>query len=175
MLVLETNRYAQQKLNESKVTDVCSRMHKWISINFDEIKKFLGLILWMGFVKINPIANYWSKSPLYNFQLASVIISRNKFELLLSNFHFINNMSITCNDRLRKILPFFDKLQKKYQKIFILEKYIVIDEMLISWRERVIFKHIYQIKYTNMESNYLNYVKNIVKNIHGKIFSGQIC
>ena len=63
----------------------------------------------MGFVKANPITNYWSKNSLYNFQLQCSIMSRNRFELLLGNFHFVD-MSIACNDRFRKILPFFDKL-----------------------------------------------------------------
>jgi len=57
LLVSETNRYAEQKLNKSDLTP-CSRMHKWKPTNPEEIKKFLGLILYMGVVKVNPIANY---------------------------------------------------------------------------------------------------------------------
>ncbi|XP_050452172.1 uncharacterized protein LOC126851875 [Cataglyphis hispanica] len=60
LLVLETNRYAEQKLNKSELTP-SSRMHKWTPTNSEEIKKFLGLMLWMGFVKANPVSNYWSK------------------------------------------------------------------------------------------------------------------
>jgi len=115
-------------------------MHKWKPTNPEEIKKFLGLILYMGVVKVNPIANYWSKSPLYNFQLPRTIMSRNRFELLLSNFHFANNVSIVRNDRLRKIRPLFDKLEGKYQKIFTSGEHIVIDETLIPWRGRLIFR-----------------------------------
>ncbi|XP_015437540.1 PREDICTED: piggyBac transposable element-derived protein 4-like [Dufourea novaeangliae] len=139
LMVSETNRYAEQKLNKSDLPP-CSRMHKWKPTNPEEIKKFLGLILYMGVVKVNPIANYWSKSPLYNFQLPRTIMSRNRFELLLSNFHFANNESIARNDRLGKIRPLFDKLEEKYQEILTPGEHIVIDETLIPWRGRLIFR-----------------------------------
>lgn len=64
LLVSETNRYAGQKLNKSDLPPF-SRMHKFTPTNSEEMKKFFGLILYMGVVKVNPITNYWSKSPLY--------------------------------------------------------------------------------------------------------------
>ena len=50
LFALETNRYAQQKLNKSQLIP-CSWIHK-STINPEEVKKFLGLLLWMGFVKL---------------------------------------------------------------------------------------------------------------------------
>lgn len=61
LLVLETNKYAEQKLNISELPP-SSQMHKWKQTNSEKMKKFLGLILWMGFVRANPISNYCSKS-----------------------------------------------------------------------------------------------------------------
>ena len=51
-------------------------------------------MLWMGFVKTNPIANYL-KIALYNSHLSRTIMSRKR--LLLSNFHFADNMSINMS------------------------------------------------------------------------------
>lgn len=44
-LVVETNRYAQLKLN--KVTSRFSRLSMWYETDQTEIRNFLGLILWM--------------------------------------------------------------------------------------------------------------------------------
>ncbi|XP_015177623.1 PREDICTED: piggyBac transposable element-derived protein 4-like [Polistes dominula] len=115
-------------------------MHSWKKTNSEEMKKFLGLILWMGFVKTNPISNYWSKNPLYNFVLPRNIMSRNKFKLLLSNFHFADKISTAPEDRLKKILPLVNKLQKKYQETFRPGEDIVIDETFIPRRGGFIFK-----------------------------------
>ena len=113
-------------------------------------KEFLGLILWMGFVRANPIANYWSRNRFYNFDLPRSTMSRDRFELLLSNFHFADKSPIAEGDGLGKISPLFNKLQEKHQEIFTPGENIVIDETLISWRERLVYisnkAHKYGIK-----------------------------
>lgn len=63
--IINLLRYAQQKLNKFKII-LCSRMHRWTSTNSEKIKKFLGLMLWIGFVKVNSVANYWSKGIIFN-------------------------------------------------------------------------------------------------------------
>jgi hypothetical protein len=159
LLVVETNRYAEQRINGG-IYSSNSRIQNWKPTNSEEIKKFLGLILYMGIVKINPIANYWSTSVLYNLKLPRTIMSRNRFELLLSNFHFADNTRISRGDRLGKISPLFDKLVKKYQEVYTPGEDIVIDETLVPWRGRLIFKqyipnkaHKYGIKLFKLCSN----------------------
>ena len=51
LFALERNRYAQRKLNKFQLIP-CSWMHKSIPTNPEEVKKFLGLLLWMEFVKL---------------------------------------------------------------------------------------------------------------------------
>lgn len=68
-------------------------------------------------------------------------LSRNRFELLLSNFnlHFANNETIDKDTRLRKIL-LIDALVENYQKIFSPGENFVIDETMIYWRGRLVFR-----------------------------------
>lgn len=47
LIVIETNRYAQTMLNKS-VLSKASRLHSWQDTNVEEIKFFLGIIIWMG-------------------------------------------------------------------------------------------------------------------------------
>lgn len=139
MIVTQTNKYALQKLDNATLSQG-ARMSKWKPTNSAEMKKFLGLLLWMGLVKVNPVANYWSKNTLYNFKLPSTVMSRNRFEILLSNLHFTDNTSISPKDRQGKIINLMDKLQEKYQKVYTPGENIVIDETLIPWRGRLIFR-----------------------------------
>ena len=94
----------------------------------------------MGLVKVNPVVNYWSKNTLYNVKLPSTVMSRNRFEILLSNLHFTDNTSISPKDRQGKIINLMDKLQEKYQKVYTPGENIVIDETLIPWRGRLILR-----------------------------------
>ena len=50
LLVTETNRYAEQKLHQDEMTDH-ARMNRWKPTTSEEIKKFIGLMIWMGLVQ----------------------------------------------------------------------------------------------------------------------------
>ena len=138
LIVRETNLYAQQCT--SSRTTRSSSPAVWKPTNDEEIKKFLGLIIWMGLVKKGKIANYWSTNPLYKNEVAPSIMSRNRFQELLRYIHFADNVTIDPTDRRAKILALVDLLQSKFQKLYTPEESIVIDESLVPWRGRLIFR-----------------------------------
>ena len=70
----------------------------WKPTNDEKIKKFLGLIIWMGVVKKEKIAKYWSTNPLYRNKVALCIMSRNRFQELLRYIHFADNITIDPKD-----------------------------------------------------------------------------
>lgn len=57
----QTNLYAAQKI-EAGYTQ---RLAKWTETSKSEIKRFFGLVLWMGLVKLPAIHHYWSNDPAY--------------------------------------------------------------------------------------------------------------
>lgn len=104
------------------------RLSKWVDTTIDEMKKFFGLMLWMGLVRHGSIEEYWSKSPLLSNQVASQVMARNRFQLLLSCIHFNNNDApdVGKADRLLKIRPLLDKLQPNFQTHYVPGEYIII-------------------------------------------------
>jgi hypothetical protein len=84
-LIIETNRYASQSLRNCRL-NANSRLKKWIPIDRTEIRIFLGLVMWMGLVNMPNLVDYWRKDILYTNKVAE-IMSRNRFELILSMFH----------------------------------------------------------------------------------------
>lgn len=73
---------------------------------------------------------------------------RNRFELLLENLRFENNEALEQNNRFGKVLPLMRILIGNYQKIFSPGSNIVIDEIMIPWRGRLIFRQ-YQLNCIN--------------------------
>ncbi|XP_015189681.1 PREDICTED: piggyBac transposable element-derived protein 4-like [Polistes dominula] len=73
-------------------------------------------------------------------------MSRNRFEELLSNLHFANNETIVQNNRLGKVLPLVDILMVNYQKVFSPGKDIIVDETMVPWRGRLVFRQYIQTK-----------------------------
>ena len=77
LIVQETNLYALQCT--SSYTKRSLSQTVWKPINEEEIKKFLGLIIWMGLVKKGKIANYGPTNLLYKNEVAPSFMSRNRF------------------------------------------------------------------------------------------------
>lgn len=92
-------------------------------------------------------------------------MSRNRFELLLSNFHFADNIFIVCDNRLRKIA------KKVSKNIHENREYIVIDETLIP-QQRFIFKR--YISNKTHKSNYFNYGQGIYMDNENLFSAGNI-
>jgi hypothetical protein len=79
--------FSEHQLIDSRNKKVCRTENNWWHFfsdlrinklqitNSKEIKKFLGLILYMEIVKINPIANYWLTSMFYKLKLPRTIMS----------------------------------------------------------------------------------------------------
>ena len=147
-LVEQTNLYARQQKekrmqpNSRRPLTPNSRLQKWVDTNEAELKKFLGIILWMGLNKRGRMEEYWSTDPLFVAPITSKgnTLSRNRFQLLLNCFHFADNELVEESNRLAKIQPLIDLLTRNFQEIYVPGENFVIDETLIPWRGRLIFR-----------------------------------
>ena len=80
-------------------------------------------------------------------------MSRNKFQLILRFWHFINNED-SGSGRLCKIIVLLDHLNNAMDNIYCPNKNISIDESMMLWKERLVFRqyvknkrHKYGIKF----------------------------
>ena len=137
-IVAETNRYATQTLANRSLPQF-ARMNKWVETDQKEMKKFFGLILWIGLVRLNSIEKYWSKNTLFRQDVPRATMPRNRFQLLLSVLHFSNNETAESDNRLAKIQLLIDMLQINFQNLFCPEEDIVNDETLVPWKARLTF------------------------------------
>jgi len=89
ILVNETNRYGNNLC--SLPLRPKSRLKKWTEVNIDEMKTFLGIVMWMGLTPQPSLASYCSKSYLYRSEI-SKYMTRNRFEIILRTFHCSNKV-----------------------------------------------------------------------------------
>lgn len=140
ILVAETNLYATQELTLSEDIAPYSRMHGWSPTDRNEMKCFLGLLGYMGLVKMPTIRNYWCKKQIYENSFASGVMTRNRFELLLKMWHFSDNQACPEGNRIFKIEPLIDLFIEKCQEVYTPGSVVCIDETLIPFRGRLLMK-----------------------------------
>ena len=103
--------------------------------------QFLGVVIQMGLVQMPKVDYYWSKSKLYGSAVIQNTMSRDRFELLLKFYHFSNNEKKHADqDRLFKSKPLLDLLKDRFKSIYIPTSTISIDETMVPWKGRLLFK-----------------------------------
>ena len=118
-----TNLYSVQKNGKSVATTT------------KEIEQVFGMFFRMGIVCMPGIRVYWENETRYD-PVASVM-SRNRFQLLLTLIHFVDNLAVDDDtkkaDKLWKIRPWLDIFRSNCLKITGEEKNS-IDEMMVSYK-----------------------------------------
>ena len=81
LLVVETNRYAQQKGKRFDVTRI------------NQMKAFVGLTAEMSIRKLPRISNYWSSHWVHGVPQFAQLCTENIFMSLWYNVHLVDNIS----------------------------------------------------------------------------------
>lgn len=77
-MVEETNNYARKYQSENQTKSI-SRVKAWIPTDKEEIKRFLGVLMVMGLLKVPHFNDYWSKKGIYRNEYIISIMKRDRF------------------------------------------------------------------------------------------------
>ena len=139
--VNETNRYANNYLQNHPNLPQFSRMRKWTDTSVAEMKAFIGILMLSGVCKRSSYELYWSTDPLIEIKVFRDIMPRDRFLVLLSFFHVSNNENAVPrdhpdHDKAFKIREVIDFLVPKWQHYFNPGKEIAVDESMIPYKGR---------------------------------------
>jgi len=139
LMVEQTNKFAQQTIGSMKLKKK-SRLRAWTDTNVDEMRRFVGLLILIGLDSKPRLDLYWSKNDLYGSPLFQRSMKRDRFFLLLRFWHFSDNDLLNPDDRLFKIAPVVDAINRNSLAAMCPGAEVVIDESLIPWRGRLLFR-----------------------------------
>lgn len=123
MIVEETLRYANQKNKHS------------FSISVDEIKIFLGFLIFSGYHTLPSERDYWSESEDLGIPLVRNAMSRNAYLEIKSLIHFQDNTKADQNkhDKSFKISPLIQMVNSNFSKWGVFQSNLSIDEMIVRY------------------------------------------
>ncbi|XP_055386165.1 piggyBac transposable element-derived protein 4 [Condylostylus longicornis] len=134
----ETNKYYSQNRHKYKKVEHTA---KWYDVTNIELKKWFALVIIMGLVKKNSIADCWSTNPLIEMPIFRKTMTRNRFQQILTFLHFSDNSIIPSNsNRLIKIQYIIDYFCRKFMEIYTPNQNLSLDEGMIPWRGRLKFR-----------------------------------
>lgn len=122
LLVTETNRYAAQYfLTHPKDTlPPHSLARRWVDVDSPEMSAFLGILFFMGYVKLPTYLSYWSTDYLTEMRGFRTIMSRDRWHVIWQFFHSSNNdLALPRDhpqfDKIFKVRPLVEILLNKWQ------------------------------------------------------------
>ena len=143
----ETNRYAAQILAAADILPPHSRLQQWRDTTPEEMHAFVAILISMGIDDRPTYACYWNTGEIFANTFWPNIMSRDRFLLLQRCFHLTDNTNANlAGDKLRKLRPIIDLLNRKFPQLYYPCRDICIDETMVPWTGRLSFKQYIPIK-----------------------------
>lgn len=124
-IVYQTNLYGTQKsLN--------------LNLKPYEVLNFMGINFLMGYHKLPSWKYYWCCAPDLSVPFVANTMTRNRFDLILTNLHLNDNTLIPNDnkDKLFKLKPLINYLNEKFQQVYHGTNQLSIDESMILFKGR---------------------------------------
>lgn len=137
-IVKQTNKYGEEVYFSPSLTPG-SRINKWKELSVEELKIFVGLIFYMGTVKVNRMQDYWKTDEMFDFKFVRDKMARDRFLLILRCLHFASNQA-NQDDRLHKVRYLIDSFNNKMDSMYYPCKELSLDEGMMLWRGRLNFR-----------------------------------
>ncbi|GFR15296.1 DDE_Tnp_1_7 domain-containing protein [Trichonephila clavata] len=95
-----------------------------------------------GIDKRPEIEDYWSSKPFFHTPWYGKTMSIRRFQEISKFLDFADNKGSPegCENRLYKVMPVLESITKKFKELYIPNKEISIDEGMMAWKGRLIFK-----------------------------------
>jgi DNA excision repair protein ERCC-6 len=121
LLITESTRYAKSKNKHD------------FDIGEDDLCAFIGILLLTGYHSLPNEKLYWSKAEDVAVPLAAGRMPRNRFMEIKRFMHCADNANLDPSNKMAKIQPLMDLLNKNLQQFGIFSRYLSIDESMVPY------------------------------------------
>ncbi|XP_062393121.1 piggyBac transposable element-derived protein 4-like [Sardina pilchardus] len=94
-LCRNTNKQAARKIGRGA-------KYRWVDVGVPEFYKFIGLIFYMGIIKMKQITDYWRKHSIFSVAFPGEMMSRDRYRTILWNLHMSDPDEDLVNDAMRR-------------------------------------------------------------------------
>ncbi|KAL1425610.1 hypothetical protein MTO96_019037 [Rhipicephalus appendiculatus] len=140
MILEHTNRAGAEKYTT-----------KWAVLTADELRAYFGLLLLMSVSPRHHFYHYWSRDSLFNSEEIAKVMSFKRFQYIMNSLR-VNDHSKEKKkgedgyDRLAKLRPLINKLNRSFQEEYLPSSYQAIDESMIAFKGRSSMKQYLPMK-----------------------------
>ncbi|XP_029926608.1 piggyBac transposable element-derived protein 4-like isoform X3 [Myripristis murdjan] len=150
VLCKHTNMKAERNLEKGK-------KFVWTEISPQEMKKYLGMLLYMAVLHLPKVRDFWRKDSIFHLAFPATVMPRDRFLAIYSNLHMSNPSEDAENDRkigtkdydpLHRVRPLYDMLRTQCMTVYHPRQHIAVDERMVATKARLSIKQYMKAKPT---------------------------
>ena len=124
---------------------MAGRSRPWEEVTREELMAYIGMLFYMGIVRLPQIEMYWSDKHELIRQHISEVMPLVRFQQISRFLHLNDNerevkAGVTGYDPLYKVRPLLDIIASTFESEYNLNESITIDEAMIPFKGRLSFK-----------------------------------
>uniref|UniRef100_A0A3B3Y6R7 PiggyBac transposable element-derived protein domain-containing protein n=1 Tax=Poecilia mexicana TaxID=48701 RepID=A0A3B3Y6R7_9TELE len=133
------------------------RNFAWSEITIEEMKKYLGLLLYMALLELPKVSDFWRKNTIFYVPFPSTVMSRNRFRVISSNLHISDPAEDALNDqrkgtgehdRLHRVRPLLEIMRNRCMAFYHPKQHLSVDERMVATKARIGLKQYMKAKPT---------------------------
>ena len=105
-------------------------------VTTDELRVFLAILLFSGYHTLPQENMYWEASPDAGVPFVYNAMTRNRFKEIKRYLHLNDNTEIDASDKMFKLRPYFDAMNKNFMKFAVFSAHLSLDEMMVKYYGR---------------------------------------
>lgn len=130
-------KFFNEELLEHIVTESVKYAHQnnrlKFSLTVPVLKRFIGILMFTGYSTLPQEQLYWSVSPDVNCPIVRETMNRATYLSIKQNIHLADNTILDKNDKLAKVRPYLNILNKNFMQFDVFATNLSIDEQMIPY------------------------------------------
>ena len=122
LALYESNLYANRDKNDQQ-----------FALDKVDLSRFFGILLLSGYHCLPEDWDYWSNQPDLGVKIVSSALSRNRFQTIKKYIHFADNHALPQGNKVAKIAPLYDELNKGLVKFGVFNELLSVDEAMVPY------------------------------------------
>uniref|UniRef100_A0A096MED2 PiggyBac transposable element-derived protein domain-containing protein n=1 Tax=Poecilia formosa TaxID=48698 RepID=A0A096MED2_POEFO len=132
--------------NNAVINHCSGRNFAWRQITIEEIKKYLGLLLYMALLELPKVSDFWRKNKIFYVPLPSTVMSRNRFMVISSNLHISDPAEDALNDQkkgtgdhdcLHRVRPLLEIMRNRCMAFYHPKQHLSVDYRMVATKARI--------------------------------------
>ena len=102
-------------------------------VTIEEIRKILGILLLSWYHSLPEEHHYWSRQQDLGVPIVANTMSKNRYHQIKKCLHFADNQNLTEGDKVSKIAPLYEMLNRNLIQFGIFNKLLSVNESMLPY------------------------------------------